>query len=111
MAEHNNEFASIPINNGTALSQSAVQRTNSPKPKVRRNRKEDFKMMRLLGSGAFATVMLTKKKDDEKLYAMKIVEKALLSRVSNSFIQIGKQGTVCYKRTHCIKFSVTPRNS
>jgi len=46
--------------------------------------------MRLLGKGAFATVILVEKKNNKKLYAMKIVEKKLLSRVSNSFTHIGK---------------------
>jgi len=90
IAEHNNEFTTTPTDNGTISLPSVVQRVSSPGPKVQKNKKEDYTMVRLLGKGAFATVVLVQKNSNKKLYAMKVVKKELLSRVSNSLTHIGK---------------------
>lgn len=36
----------------------------------------DFEVIRMLGKGAFGKVILTQKKDDGELYAIKIINKA-----------------------------------
>lgn len=110
IAEYNSEFPPVTAN-GSGMSQSVVQDTSPTKQAVHKYKREDFEIVRLLGSGAFATVVLVRQKSDNRLFAMKIVEKALLSRVITILIQIGKKGSVCVKRTKSTELSITPRNS
>ena len=43
--------------------------------------KSDFKNIRFIGSGAFGEVLLVKKISDEKLYAMKRLDKKFIDKV------------------------------
>lgn len=40
--------------------------------------KDDFEVLKLIGSGSFAKVYLVKKKDTEKIYAMKVLKKKMI---------------------------------
>lgn len=58
----------------------------SPKPaiKTQQSKKlclDDFDYIRNLGKGSFGEVVLVKKKSDEKLYAMKAIDKNFLKKV------------------------------
>ncbi len=48
---------------------------------------DDFELMKIVGEGAFAKVILVKHKVNEKLYAIKAIEKAILRKV-NIYIYI-----------------------
>lgn len=85
IAEHKSEFTPNSSSNGPTSSQS-VQRTPPPNAKSHKNKKEDFEIIRLLGSGAFGTVVLARKRDGDKFFAMKIVQKALLCRVTHAHL-------------------------
>ena len=42
--------------------------------------KKDFEMISVIGKGSYGKVMLVKKKDSQKLYAMKALKKADIIR-------------------------------
>lgn len=41
---------------------------------------EDFTLLTVLGKGTYAKVVLVRKKDSEKIYAMKIIKKSRISK-------------------------------
>ena len=42
--------------------------------------KDDFKMLSVIGKGAYGKVLLVQKKDSGKLYAIKVLKKSELQR-------------------------------
>lgn len=51
--------------------------------KNRSVQKSDFKNIRYIGSGAFGEVILVKKISDEKIYAMKRLDKRFIDKVTS----------------------------
>lgn len=47
---------------------------------------QDFDLLTILGKGSFGEVTLARKKDSQKLYAMKIIDKVFLYRVQFSHL-------------------------
>ena len=52
-----------------------------PKKEEGKHCLEDFELIKIVGEGAFAKVILVKHKVNEKLYAIKAIEKAMLRKV------------------------------
>jgi len=52
---------------------------------------EDFELLDKLGSGSYGDVVLAKSKEDQKLYAIKILEKKLLVKVYRLMYIRGKK--------------------
>jgi len=53
----------------------------APKPEEKKISKDDFELLTVIGKGSFGKVMQVKKKDDGKIYAMKVLRKeAIIAR-------------------------------
>ena len=63
-----------------------ITHSKNPKPTSKKLGLEDFDYIRNLGKGSFGEVVLVKKKSDEKLYAMKAIDKNFLYKVKALFI-------------------------
>ena len=68
---------------------------------------DDFETLQVLGKGSFGKVMLVKKKDDGKLYALKVLRKAAIIERNQVCL------FVCIHHVHCnnvcaLNFALVP---
>ena len=101
-AEEPNEISS----NSELANQSNQKsiRQHSPCPQTRRTEaktrkvtKDNYNLIKLIGDGAFSKVVLVDEVKTGKIYAMKIMDKAFLSRVI-SYLILGKKRNFGYER-------------
>lgn len=69
-------------------------------------RREDFNFLQVLGRGAYARVLRAQRIDNQQIYAIKIVEKALLKRVT--LIQEKKEQIALAEKNILSKLSNCP---
>ena len=76
--------------NNSALQPKSHNSNHSPqtkptKPQAKKLCMEDFDYIRTLGKGSFGEVILVQKKSDQKMYAMKAIDKNFLYKVLITF--------------------------
>ena len=95
--------------NNSALQPKSHNSSHSPqtkatKPQAKKLSMEDFDYVRTLGKGSFGEVILVQKKNDQKMYAMKAIDKNFLYKVKITFF-FSKIMKLIFRKKNNIRFT------